>query len=73
LWRDDIAFLGLIGSKTKSARFKQRYRRSGLAEAALNRLICPVGDPRIAGKEPAVIAVAITAQLLQQHLAVKPC
>jgi xanthine/CO dehydrogenase XdhC/CoxF family maturation factor len=22
LWRDDIAFLGLIGSKTKSARFK---------------------------------------------------
>jgi xanthine dehydrogenase accessory factor len=65
LRRNDIAFLGLIGSKTKSARFKQRYRRSGLV-ADLNRLICPIGEPRIAGKQPAVIAIAIVAQLLQR-------
>jgi xanthine dehydrogenase accessory factor len=66
LRRHDNTFLGLIGSKSKAARFKQRCRRSGIPEANLNRLICPIGDPRIAGKQPEVIAVAIAAQLLQR-------
>jgi xanthine dehydrogenase accessory factor len=66
LQRDDFAFLGLIGSQTKCARFKQRWRRAGIADAALARLTCPIGDPRIAGKAPAVIAIAVAAQLLQR-------
>ncbi len=65
LRRDDFRFLGLIGSQTKQARFVQRFRREGIAPSAIARITCPIGDPRIVGKEPAVIAVAVAAQLLQ--------
>jgi xanthine dehydrogenase accessory factor len=65
LRREDFKFLGLIGSATKRARFVQRFRREGVAETAIERLVCPIGDPRIFGKRPAVIAVSIAAQLLQ--------
>jgi xanthine dehydrogenase accessory factor len=65
LRRDDFAFLGLIGSLTKRARFVQRFRRDGIAESAIARLVCPIGDPRVVGKDPAVIAIAVAAQLLQ--------
>jgi xanthine/CO dehydrogenase XdhC/CoxF family maturation factor len=27
-------------------------------------LVCPIGDPRIHGKEPSVVAVSVAAQLL---------
>lgn len=64
LTRGDFAWLGLIGSKTKRARFLQRFRRAGVPEAAIARLVSPVGIAGIDGKEPGVIAVAIAAQLL---------
>ena len=63
--RADFAFLGLIGSKTKRARFEHRLREQGVADAVLARMQCPIGVPGIAGKEPEVIAVAVVAQLLQ--------
>ncbi|MDB5458289.1 MAG: hypothetical protein JWO72_30 [Caulobacteraceae bacterium] len=56
--------VGLIGSATKRARFLARLRRDGLDDAALARLVCPIGRPDIPGKEPEVIAVAVAAQLL---------
>ncbi len=65
LQRSDFAFLGLIGSKTKRARFLSRLRQAGIADAALQRLTSPVGIGGITGKEPATIAVAAVAQLLQ--------
>jgi xanthine dehydrogenase accessory factor len=65
LRRNDFAFLGLIGSQTKRARFVQRFRRAGIGDEAIARLVCPIGDACIVGKEPAVIAVAVAAQLLQ--------
>ena len=65
LRRGDFAFLGLIGSKTKRARFMHRYEARGVARAALARLTCPIGVAGIEGKEPGVIAVAVVAQLLQ--------
>ena len=64
LRRGDFAYLGLIGSKTKRARFVHRFEQRGIAAAALARLTCPIGVPGITGKEPAVIAVAVVAQLL---------
>jgi xanthine dehydrogenase accessory factor len=64
LKRGDFAYLGLIGSQTKRARFVHRFERRGIAAATLARLTCPIGLPGIAGKEPAVIAVAVVAQLL---------
>ncbi len=62
LRRGDYAFCGLIGSATKRARFEHRLQAEGLD---CSRLTCPIGIPGIDGKEPAVIAVAVVAQLLQ--------
>jgi xanthine dehydrogenase accessory factor len=59
-----FAFVGLIGSATKRARFLSQMRAAGLTAAMLDRLTCPIGLPGVQGKEPAVIAAAAVAQLL---------
>lgn len=64
LRRDDFAWAGLIGSRTKRASFAQRLRARGVEPSRIERLACPIGLPGIAGKEPEVIAVATVAQLL---------
>lgn len=68
LRRGDFGYLGMIGSKTKRARFLHRYEERGIPAATLGRLTCPIGVPGIEGKEPDVIAVAVVAQLLQLQL-----
>jgi xanthine dehydrogenase accessory factor len=65
LVRADAAWLGLIGSQSKGARFRSRLRRDGFAAPVIDRLICPIGVTGIKSKWPAAIAVAIAAQLLQ--------
>jgi len=57
-------FVGLIGSETKRARFVSFARQLGLSSRETDRLTCPIGIPQIKGKEPAVIAAGIAAQLL---------
>jgi len=57
-------FVGLIGSETKRARFASYARQVGLGESAIERLVCPIGIVAIKGKEPAVIAASLAAQLL---------
>lgn len=64
LRRGDFAFLGLIGSDTKKARFLSGLRALGHGPAALERLVCPIGLAQIPGKQPMEIAVSVTAQLL---------
>lgn len=64
LRRGDFGFCGLIGSETKRQRFLHRFERRGMAPDLLARLTCPIGLAGIAGKEPAVIAVSVVAQLL---------
>jgi xanthine dehydrogenase accessory factor len=64
LRRGDFGFLGLIGSASKRARFLHRFEERGIPAATLARLVCPIGLPGIAGKEPGVVAVAAVAQLL---------
>lgn len=64
LRRGDFAFLGLIGSDTKKARFLSGLRALGHRPEALERLICPIGLAQIAGKQPMAIAVSAAAQLL---------
>jgi xanthine dehydrogenase accessory factor len=63
---DDLPFVGLIGSATKWAVFRRRLLARGFTEAELTRITCPIGLPGLTGKEPAVIAVAVAAQLLMQ-------
>lgn len=65
LRRGDFGFFGLIGSRTKRARFIHRFEERGIPAEAIARLTCPIGVPGIAGKEPEVIAASVVAQLLQ--------
>ncbi len=64
LQRGDFGWFGLIGSRSKRARFEHRLLERGVPAALLQRLVCPIGLPGIEGKEPEVIAVAVAAQLL---------
>lgn len=63
--RNDLPFVGLIGSKTKWASFSHRLLERGFAQAEIDRITCPIGLPGITGKEPEVIAASVAAQLLQ--------
>ena len=64
LRQDRFAYVGLIGSTTKRARFVSQLRAAGHAEETIAKLVCPIGVPGIVGKEPAVIAASVAAQLL---------
>ncbi len=64
LRRRPFDFVGLIGSETKRARFVTFARQMGVTATELGRLTCPIGIPQIKGKEPAVIAASLAAQLL---------
>lgn len=66
LQRNDFAWLGLIGSASKSARFRSRLRRAGLDACAVARLVCPIGIEGVRGKWPAVIALAVAAQIMRE-------
>jgi len=65
LRRDDFAFCGLIGSRTKRATFSRRLAERGVAPDAIERLTCPIGAVGIAGRAPEIIAVAAVAELLR--------
>lgn len=69
LSRSDSAFCGLIASKSKSAKFKNRLRRKGFSEQELARLVSPIGTAIGEHKEPMAVAVAIVAQLLDFSVA----
>lgn len=64
--RDDLPFIGLIGSATKWATFQRRLADRGFSPQEMQRVTCPIGIAGINGKQPEVIAVAVAAQLLQQ-------
>jgi xanthine dehydrogenase accessory factor len=63
LARGDFARLGVIGSASKSARFRARLRGLGHGDGAIARLECPIGLPGF-GKSPTEIAVALAADLI---------
>jgi xanthine dehydrogenase accessory factor len=69
LKRGDFAYLGLIGSETKAAKFRARLRARGFGEEQLARLTSPIGLVK-SGKHPAAVAVSAVAQLLE--LAAQP-
>ena len=64
-----FGFFGLIGSKTKRARFEHRLQARSCEPSLIARMVCPIGLPGITGKEPEVIALAVVAQLLQASAA----
>jgi xanthine dehydrogenase accessory factor len=60
-----VAWFGLIGSHTKRKQFEHRLRARGIDTDRIDAMVCPIGVPGITGKQPAVIAAAVAAQLLQ--------
>lgn len=65
LKRGDAGFVGLIGSKTKRARFERRLADAGFSAARIASIVSPIGVPGISGKAPGVVAIAAAAELLQ--------
>ncbi len=63
LRRDNLAYVGLIGSKTKRATFENRWRREGHAALAMQRLVCPIGGDAVKDKRPEVIAALAVAEI----------
>jgi xanthine dehydrogenase accessory factor len=60
----ELAFIGLIGSEMKWARFRRRLTAEGHSAQDLERITTPIGIPGIRAKEPAAIAVSAAAGLL---------
>ena len=65
LKRADFAYFGLIGSLSKRRQFERRMAARGIPPARFADMTCPIGIPGIKGKEPATIAIAVAAELLQ--------
>ena len=58
--------IGLIGSAAKWTRFQAQLADAGHSPETIARITCPIGQPGVTGKDPAVIAVAVAAALLQR-------
>ncbi|NRF88569.1 xanthine dehydrogenase accessory protein XdhC [Burkholderia gladioli] len=65
LRRDDFAYFGMIGSRTKRVKFERRLIDRGVAPEHVADMICPIGVNGIVDKAPPAIAVAVCAELLQ--------
>ena len=65
-------YVGLIGSKSKRARFSHRLREAGVDDESIAELVCPIGVGGIRSKLPAAIAAAVAAELLQREETLAP-
>ncbi|MCD2180593.1 xanthine dehydrogenase accessory protein XdhC [Rhizobium sp. GN54] len=71
LRRDDAAYVGMIGSKTKRATFRTWLTREVGHPELAGRLVCPIGGSGLDDKRPAVIAALATAEILTAVLALQ--
>lgn len=59
-----FAYVGLIGSTTKRARFTSAMQKVGMSADVVAKLVCPIGLTTIRDKAPAAIAASVAAQVL---------
>lgn len=64
LLREDARFVGLIGSKSKRARFKSWFLQEGGEAGLLKRLTCPIGAAGLGDKRPEIIAALVCAEII---------
>lgn len=64
LRRGDAAYVGMIGSATKRAKFERWFLARGREVDALAGLTCPIGAALTGDKRPEVIAALAAAELL---------
>ncbi|WP_165807378.1 xanthine dehydrogenase accessory protein XdhC [Rhizobium rhizogenes] len=63
LGRGDLAYVGMIGSKTKRATFANWLAREGHVDT-LDNLVLPIGGTLVKDKRPAIIAALVTSEVL---------
>ncbi|HTJ56775.1 MAG TPA: xanthine dehydrogenase accessory protein XdhC [Devosiaceae bacterium] len=64
LGRADCPYVGMIGSKTKRARFASWFKAEGGDPKLLERLVMPIGADGLGDKRPEVIAALAAAELM---------
>ncbi|WP_176073277.1 xanthine dehydrogenase accessory protein XdhC [Brucella intermedia] len=64
LQRRDAVYVGMIGSKTKKATFKNWLKREVGSDDLFENLVCPVGGAVVKDKRPEVIAALVAAEVL---------
>jgi xanthine dehydrogenase accessory factor len=64
LKRDDLAYVGMIGSKTKRGVFANWLIREGYDSDMIEGLVLPIGGRKLRDKRPDVIAALVAAELL---------
>ncbi len=72
LRRQELPYIGLIGSSAKWRRIEKVLHEWGHAPAATARVTTPIGDPRIVGKDPATLALSVCADLLRRLAGQEP-
>jgi xanthine dehydrogenase accessory factor len=68
LKRMDAAYVGMIGSKTKRATFRNWLSRETGQTELFERLICPIGGMAVKDKRPTVIATLAAAEIMTAAL-----
>jgi len=71
LARDDLSYVGMIGSRAKRAQLERRLAQRGIAAERVAEVVCPIGAglPGLGGKDPGSIAIAVAAELLATRAA----
>ncbi|MEQ1899720.1 MAG: xanthine dehydrogenase accessory protein XdhC [Devosia sp.] len=64
LKRADSPYVGMVGSKTKRAKFASWYHSDGGREEDLRRLVLPIGAFGLVDKRPEVIAALAAAEIM---------
>ncbi|BAP78624.1 xanthine dehydrogenase accessory factor XdhC [Pseudomonas sp. MT-1] len=67
LERNDFTYYGLIGSKSKRAKFEHRLRDRGFQPERVQRMRCPMGIAEVKGKLPIEIAVSIAGEVIATY------
>ena len=68
LKRSDAAYVGMIGSKTKRATFRNWLAREVNRPELFDRLVCPIGGTAVKDKRPPVIATLAAAEIMTAAL-----
>lgn len=65
LKRDDTAYVGMIGSKTKKATFRSWFLKTANgSEMEFERLVSPIGGDAVKDKRPPVIAALAASEMM---------
>lgn len=62
--RQDALYVGMIGSKSKRARYRSWYASRGNKVDLLSRLVLPIGSKDVRDKRPEIIAALVAAEII---------